>query len=188
MKKLLKRIASKILSDELFQLNNQLETAESDAKHFQEAYTLQTTRLGELKQLLDHGHQVALSAALFSRIVSELPDANHVFHGVSPRVEKKIIQDRFGSAFEFSFSSVRKLNDKLYKMTVDLRCLKGGMEPMRFEIPAVKTKLVYTATEVDTWLWDVGHSSVSVLSDEGFDMLVHALSAWGDCRNLLMGI
>ena len=62
------------------------------------------------------------------------------------------------------------------------------MEPIRFEIPAVKTKLVYTATEVDTWLWDVGHSSVSVLSDEGFDMLVHALSAWGDCRNLLMGI
>ena len=193
MKKIIKKIASKILSKELTAYENRVNELTKDRD-------MLVSQCGELngqvrsltvernryKNRMAASLKCVLPNGVVAKIISVLPNPNEV----ADKMEKSLAGKDYiitGSSvplsdgekqnwfFEVKFEKLEKISDVKIMLHVTLR---NDMGTEHLEIPAVIDHLSSATSAVDTWIWNLWEAGLAVLPDDLYGVFYRANKAW----------
>ena len=171
MKKFLKRIAAKILSEEI------------------EAYDKRVNELTQekdrYKERLAASVKYVLPNSVIAKILAALPDPNEVGNNTELRIGKDYIikgdavtinSHQYGGwFFEVKFERLIKISDKKINLRVILRNNQGTSQ---LDIAATIGHLYSGNNEITTWLWNIYESGVVAMPDHLYNVIYCVSGAW----------
>lgn len=201
MKKFIKKIAAKILSEELAAYDNRVNELTHDRD-------MLVTQCGELNGQINsltverNRYRNRMAASLkyvlpngvVAKIISVLPNPNEV----ADKMEKSLAGHDYiikGSSvplsdgekqnwfFEVKFEKLEKISDVKIMLHVTLR---NNMGTARLEIPAVVDHLSSATSAVDTWVWNLWEAGLAVLPDDLYGVFYRANKTWNKVMQELM--
>lgn len=188
MKNFIKKIASKILSEELAAYENRVSELVQDRDNL-------IAQCGELgaerdryKERMAASLKYVLPNGVVAKIISVLPNPNEVAN----KMEKSLAGQDYiitGSSvplsdgekqnwfFEVKFEKLEKISDVKIMLHVTLMNNRGSA---RLEIPAVVDHLSGATSSVDTWVWNLWEAGLAVLPDDLYGVFYKAADAWNN--------
>ncbi|MBQ7494396.1 MAG: hypothetical protein IJT75_01315 [Bacteroidaceae bacterium] len=188
MKKLLKRLASRILAAEIKDKNNEIAKL-SDAR---DGLDMKCRKFSEeierLRQRITDGGKVVLPNSVVAKIFANLPDPNSIGSNKMLKINKpyiltsenreaKISGDNGLWFFEVTIHRVERISDKKVELVIELRNESGRFV---LRIPAIVVRYKNAITECDTWVWNLYESGIDALPDHTFTVMYSAMKAWAD--------
>lgn len=193
MKKFIKKIASKILSEELAVYDNRVnelthdrDTLVSQCGELNGQINSLTAERDRYKKRMAASLKYVLPNGVVAKIISVLPNPNEV----ADKMEKSLAGQDYiitGSSvplsdgkkqnwfFEVKFEKLEKISNVKIMLHVTLR---NNMGTARLEIPAVVDHLSGDTSAVDTWVWNLWEAGLAVLPDDLYGVLYRANNAW----------
>lgn len=193
MKKFIKKIASKILSEELAaydsrvgELTQDRDTLVAQCGALNGQIDSLTAERDRYKERMAASLKYVLPNGVVAKIISVLPNPNEVAN----KAEKILAGQDYiitGSSvplsdgekqnwfFEVKFEKLEKISDVKIMLHITL---KNNLGMAHLEIPAVADRLIGSTASVDTWVWNLWEAGVAVLPDDLYGVFYRANSAW----------
>lgn len=200
MKNFLKRIASRILKDELDSYSRRIDelVRDRDALVDQCAELNRDIRIAEgeknvYKQRMAASLKYILPNGVVAKIIGVLPDPNEVAYKMDKLLPNNdyIITggpvnledgEKRNWFFEVKFEKLVKISDVKIMLYVTLRNNSGSAS---LEIPAVRDHLRGNDVEIDTWVWNLWEAGLAVLPDNLYAVMYKACEAWNNIKHEL---
>lgn len=198
MKKFIKKIASKILREELAAYDNRVneliqdrDTLVSQCGELNGQINRLTAERDKYKERIAASLKYVLPNGVVAKIISVLPNPNEVAN----KMEKSLAGQDYiitGSSvplsdgekqnwfFEVKFERLEKISDVKIMLHITLR---NNMGASHLEIPAVVDHLSGATTAVDTWVWNLWEAGLAVLPDDLYGVLYRANNVWAKIKN-----
>lgn len=200
MKKFIKKIASKILSEELAAYDNRVNELSQDRDilvaqcgELNGQIRFLTSERDRYKERMAASLKYVLPNGVVAKIISVLPNPNEV----ADKMEKSLAGQDYiitGTSvplsdgekqnwfFEVKFEKLKKISDVKIMLHVTLR---NNMGTAHLEIPAVVDHLSGATSDVNTWVWNLWEAGLAVLPDDLYGVLYRANNAWTIVRHEL---
>lgn len=191
MKNLIKKLARRILRQEIADFKSRVVTLEDDrallieqCRELQHSVDAKTKEIAELSKRISHPRVHILPVGLVSKVLLQLPNPNSIgtFAQNEMRENTYVIQGQGGEMreeykwyFEVRFESIDIITDNRVELTISVRNNLGYQE---IKIPATKTTLKSEKLEAYTWVWNLQESDLLVLPDDLYAVLYKASDAW----------
>ena len=192
MKKFLKRIAAKILSEEIEsydqrvkELTQDRDTLVHQCGDLNGQLNAVTQEKDRYKKRLAASVKYVLPNSVIAKILAVLPDPNEVGNKPELRIGKDYIikgdavtinsQQYGGWFFEVKFDRLIKISDKKINLRVILRNNQGTSQ---LDIAATIGHLHSGNNELTTWLWNIYESGVVAMPDQLYNVIYCASEAW----------
>lgn len=191
MEKLIKKIARRILRQEITDFESRINTLEDDRALLieqclerKDKINAMTEEIAELRKRISHPKVHVLPVGLVSKVMAQMPNPNSIgtFAQKEMREKSYIIQGQGGKMheedkwyFEVRFESIDIITDNRVELTISVR---NNLGQQKIKIPATKTTLTNENLEVDTWVWNLQESDLLVLPDDLYAVLYKASEAW----------
>ena len=200
MKKFIKKIASKLLSEELAAYDNRVNELTQDrdivvsqCRELNGQIRSLTAERDKYKERMAASLKYVLPNGVVAKIISVLPNPNevadkmgkyldgqnYIITGSSVPLSDGEKQNWF---FEVKFEKLEKISDVKIMLHVTLR---NDMGTARLEIPAVVDHLRSATLSVDTWAWNLWEAGLAVLPDDLYGVLYRANNDWTNVRHEL---
>lgn len=191
MKKLIKKLARRILRQEIADFESRIVTLENDrallieqCRESQESVDAMTKEIAELRKRISHPRVHVLPAGLVSKVMLKMPNPNSIgtFAQNEMREKSYIIQGQGGKMheedkwyFEVRFESIDVITDNRVELTISVR---NNLGQQKIKIPATKATLTSEKLKATTWVWNLQESDLLVLPDDLYAVLYKASEAW----------
>ena len=177
MKKLFKKIAGKILREEIDAL-----TKERDG-YKQQVIELNTSN-GELiseneklRKRISDGNKTILPNTLMAEVLKRMPDPNKLAYHQKLDVDD-CFKVHFGGhwSFDVKIDKLTKITDEKLELVFEVVSEDGWKQELR--IPCVVVSYQSPVTNIRTWVWNLFESGISVVPDHLYAVITASGKAW----------
>lgn len=205
MKNLIKKLASRILRQEIADFKSRIVDLEDDRalliKQCRERQdridamikdTAESSKqiaelskqIEELRKRISHPRVHVLPVSLVSKVMSNMPNPNSIGNFAQKEMREKsyIIQGQGGKMneegkwyFEVRFESIDVITDNRVELTIAIR---NNLGQQKIKIPATKATIKSEKLETVTWVWNLQESDLLVLPDDLYAVLYKVSDDW----------
>ena len=191
MENLIKKLASRILRQEIADFKSRIVDLEDDrallikqCRERQESVDALTKEIAELKKRISHPMVHVLPVGLVSKVMSNMPNPNSIGNFAQKEMREKsyIIQGQGGKMheedkwyFEVRFESIDVITDNRVELTIAVR---NNLGQQKIKIPATKATIKSEKLETVTWVWNLQESDLLVLPDDLYAVLYKVSDDW----------